>query len=480
MTSSEQIYIEFDKMGYIDELILKLQKLYSQNIVDKNFFDKSLELLNQEKIDILSNNIKAERNFYISSIEKVDNFKDLEIINNIIFDKLKYSVENKSFLIENLNDRFEEMMYNQDLLQEFEVNGDLTNFFHNEKCLLNDENKNKIYNFISNNREDVYDYTLDIQNLSPEEKQKYFEIEKQGIKMKMIEASNFSNLNTLYSKIYSDLKDDKLKIFLKDEFTNTFKKLFKSSYIYFILEDFNKNYGKMNLEDICIEKDRLYLKNSIYEYYIDENLIKKQKIRYFDQGELNSLIKIIKNTYNCFTQEFIENILQNIIKLPEYKMTLEERMEEIKKIITKILNKDENRFFRSTISIDSDVKFSEKLLKCNRFYQNKFKEENTILIFDNTLFKTCKKGFIITDKNFYFKNEEDKIEFISIDEINEIELKEDKIYLNDKFVYCDIVQNNYRQKFKDTILIIIYLIQNVKDESKNLDELIEEVLSIEY
>ena len=480
MEISQRIYSEFDKSGYIDELILKLQSLYSQNFIDKDFFDKSLELLNQEKIDVISNNIKEERKFYMNSIDEVDNFKDLEIINNIIFDKIKYDIENKSFLIEYLNDKFEEIMNDKALLNGFEVSGDLSNFFYNEKCLLNSENKNTIYNFIDKNRQDLDEDTLDIQNLSLEEREKYFEIEKQGIKMKLIEASNFSNLNRLYNRIYPNLSDDKLKNFLKDEFTFAFKKLFKSSYIYSILKDFNENYGIIDLEDTYIEEDKLYIKNSNYEHYMDEKIIKKQKSRYFDQKELNSLKKIIKNTHNCFTKEFIEDILINTIKLPEYKMTLEERLEEIKKFIGEVLDKDQNRFFRSTISIKSDIKFDEKLLKCNRFYQNKFEGESPILIFDNTLFKTLKKGFVITDKNFYFKNEEDKTEYIKVDDIDEIELKEDALYLNDKLVYCDIVQNNYREKFKDTILIIMYLIQNAKDESKNLDELKEEVLSIEY
>ena len=235
MEISQRIYREYDKSGFIDELILKLQRLYSQNFIDKDFFDKSLELLNQEKIDVISNNIKEERKFYMNSIDEVDNFKDLEIINNIIFDKLKYDIENKSFLIEYLNDKFEEIMNDKALLNGFEVSGDLSNFFYNEKCLLNSENKNTIYNFIDKNRQDLDEDTLDIQNLSLEEREKYFEIEKQGIKMKLIEASNFSNLNRLYNRIYPNLSDDKLKNFLKDEFTFAFKKLFKSSYIYSIL-----------------------------------------------------------------------------------------------------------------------------------------------------------------------------------------------------------------------------------------------------
>ncbi|MDY2734501.1 hypothetical protein, partial [Intestinibacter sp.] len=135
MTSFDRTlnYIEFDKLKYIDELILKLQMLYSQNIVDGSFFDKAVELLNQEKMDISSNSEKSDIN-------------------------------------------------------------------------TNEDSK-------------VYDLKIDIENMSPEEREKYLESEKQGIRMRLLEARNFSNLNILYERISKNINNSS-KDFLKKEFTN--------------------------------------------------------------------------------------------------------------------------------------------------------------------------------------------------------------------------------------------------------------------
>ena len=127
---------------------------------------------------------------------------------------------------------------------------------------------------------------------------------------------------------------------------------------------------------------------------------------------------------------------------------------------------------------DEDFKFKDKLEKCKKLYNynNEIEVEIPLLIFDNTIFKTCEGGFIITDKNLYLKNEE--LDEISVDYIDSIELDNEKLLINGCEVDCDIIQSNYRERFKDTMLIITYLIQNGKDESKNIDEVIEEVLSV--
>ena len=65
----------FDKLEYIDELILKLQMLYSKNIIEENFFDKALELLEQEKQEISSRKIRLEQS--IDKIEEMPNFQDM-------------------------------------------------------------------------------------------------------------------------------------------------------------------------------------------------------------------------------------------------------------------------------------------------------------------------------------------------------------------------------------------------------------------
>ena len=67
---------------------------------------------------------------------------------------------------------------------------------------------------------------------------------------------------------------------------------------------------------------------------------------------------------------------------------------------------------------------------------------------------------------------------INIDEIDTIELDDQKLQVNDDKVYCDIIKSNYREQFKDTMLIITYLIQNGKDESKKIDKVIKEVLYV--
>ena len=128
------------------------------------------------------------------------------------------------------------------------------------------------------------------------------------------------------------------------------------------------------------------------------------------------------------------------------------------------------------ISIESDFKFKDKLQKCKNTYNNDFKTEIPLLIFDNTIFKTCENGFIVTNKNLYLKD--NIVRNINIDEIDTIELDDQKLQVNDDKVYCDIIKSNYREQFKDTMLIITYLIQNGKDESKKIDKVIKEVLYV--
>ena len=94
----------------------------------------------------------------------------------------------------------------------------------------------------------------------------------------------------------------------------------------------------------------------------------------------------------------------------------------------------------------------------------------------NTIFKTCENGFIVTNKNLYLKD--NIVRNINIDEIDTIELDDQKLQVNDDKVYCDIIKSNYREQFKDTMLIITYLIQNGKDESKKIDKVIKEVLYV--
>ncbi|MFQ8631926.1 MAG: hypothetical protein ACLSAJ_11405 [Intestinibacter bartlettii] len=380
----------FDKLEYIDELILKLQMLYSKNIIEENFFDKALELLEQEKQEISSRKIRLEQS--IDKIEEMPNFQDM----------------------------------------------------------------------------------------SPQEQKKYIEIEKQGIKMRLLEAGNFSELNTIYNRILNKLDNtnDNLEKFLKKEFTNSFEKLFKSSYIFFITQDYNKSYGILDIENLIIDKDKLKLKDSNCEYSINKDLLKKQKIRSIDNNELESLKVIIKNTYSCFTEEFIEEKLRNVIKTPKKEVDLKKRLKLIKNTIQTILDRDENRFFRTTLNISSDFNFEEKLNKCNIIYESQFKDETPLIIFDNTIFKTCENGFIMTDKNFYLKNKGENAYNINIDDVDEIELRENNLYINDSIIYCDIIKNDYRDKFKETILIITYLVQNGKESSKDINDVIDQVLNI--
>lgn len=380
----------FDKLEYIDELILKLQVLYSKNIIEGDFFDKALELLEQEKLEISSRDKKSESNIY--KIEERPNFQDM----------------------------------------------------------------------------------------SPQEQKKYLEIEKQGIRMRLLEASNFYELNLVYNRILDKLDNtnDKLEDFLKQEFSNSFEKLFKSSYIFFITQEYNKSYGSLDIENLIIDRDKLKLKNSNCEYSINKSSLKKQKIRSIDNNELESLKIIIKNTNSCFTKEFIEEKLKNIIKIPKEEIDLKQRLKLIKKTIQTILDRDENRFFRTTLNINSDFKFEEKLNKCKTLYESHFKDETPLVIFDNTIFRTCENGFIMTDKNFYLKNKGESAYNIDIDNVDDIELRENNLYINDSLIYCDIIKNDYRDKFKEIILIITYLIQNGKESSKDINDVIDQVLNI--
>lgn len=116
------------------------------------------------------------------------------------------------------------------------------------------------------------------------------------------------------------------------------------------------------------------------------------------------------NTSNNFDKiNYIDELIlklqllysKNIIKLPTNKLNLEEIVKKIKKTIQIILDRDENRFFRSTLTIEFDFNFEEKLNKCKKTYNLEFKDEIPFVIFDDTIFKTCQNGFIITNKNFY-------------------------------------------------------------------------------
>lgn len=378
----------FDKINYIDELILKLQLLYSKNIIDNDFFDKALELLKQEQLEIAS-----------------------------------------------INERLEH---------------DLRNI----------------------------ETTVDFKYMSIEQQKKYIDIQKRGIKMKLLEAGNFSELNIIYDRIYKTLPNDNydLENTLKLEFTRNFDKLLNCSYIYYLTKDYNKNYGILDIENLIIDDGELKLNNAKYECFINKESLKKQKIRDIDNIELQALKDIIKDANLRFTEEFIKNKLKDIIKLPINKLNLEEIVKKIKKTIQIILDRDENRFFRSTLTIESDFNFEQKLNKCKKTYNIQFKDEIPFVIFDDTIFKTCENGFIITNKNFYLKNE--GINIINIEEIEDIELMEDSLYIKENKILCEIIGDNYREKFTDIIIIITYLIQNAKDASKDIDLIIEEVLDI--
>lgn len=477
------VHSEFNKVDYIDELVLKLQKFYSQNIIDKNFFDRAVELLKQERIEVSSDNVKSEREAYLNKIEQIDSFKDLERINDLIYDKLKYPIENKGFLIASLNEKLIDMMNNSDIAKQFEAIGDLVNLIDNKKSLINEENKKIIYKYIdenSKNDKNVESIKVNFKDMPIEEQRKYIEIEKQGIKMRMLEVQNFSELDTIYNRILNKWEDTDYSLgeFLKIEFTKTFENIFKSSYIYYLAEDYSKNYGNLDISDLSTEDGKLTIKNDDYECAISKALCKKEKIRYLDDKELEALKKIINKTYSYFTSDFIENKLKYLIKLPEKQISMEERLEEIKKTIEKILNRDENRFFRSTTLIEFDFKFEEKLKKCKNTYNEQFKDEVLLLIFDNTIFKTCERGFVLTDKNLYFKNDMENTSNINIYDIDDIELNGDNLYVNDSMICCDIIRQEYREKFKDTMIVITYLIQNGMDSSKKIDAVVEEVLSV--
>ena len=84
----------------------------------------------------------------------------------------------------------------------------------------------------------------------------------------------------------------------------------------------------------------------------------------------------------------------------------------------------------------------------------------------------------MTDKNFYLKNKGENAYNINIDDVDEIELRENNLYINDSIIYCDIIKNDYRDKFKETILIITYLVQNGKESSKDINDVIDQVLNI--
>lgn len=389
MKFSEKIKVsnEFEKIEYIDELILKLQLLYSQSVVDDAFFDKALYLLKQEKSELAHTIDEIE-------LEKIKKVK-----------------------------KFDEMSY--------------------------------------------------------EERKKYIEIQKQGIKMRLLEANNFSELNILYDRISNQLEEDEiyeLQDVLKHEFTKNFEKIFKNSYIYYLKNSYTKNYGILDIYDLIMVDGKLKSRNNNFDFTINEELFKNQRIKKFDCSELEALKKIIKNTYYCFTDKFIEGELKRIIKIPPKQINLKDRIRQIKDTIRIILNKDENRFFRTTLTIESDFKFKEKLNQCKKIYKIELKSEIPLVIFDNTIFKTCESGFIITERGFYLKNED--LNFINIDEIDDIQLVLDSLYIQKNKLLCDIITCDHREEFKDAVILITYLIQNGKDTSKDIDITINEVLDV--
>lgn len=471
-------------------------------------------------IDLIENWFKQKRIPYLE--KKYNTFEFLSILQK---DRnLVENIQNKIVIDDEFNEN-----KNIDSIKEraisvidkklYELNEEYQKYIREERNIVKDKLQNM------NSLQDILDRVREIKV----EYSENYEFIKQEVENKLLFImSSYKN--------YLDLKNIKLNDITEEEYDNFCKdvKFYYDQDTHIVEELFNRKFIEESVESSALDTinnnfkytistaELIYYKNLLLNIKDLNNLglefnIFIKKLKYPDKNEyelqriLNSsfenqllqdkqgineiciddLRNFLSENRNYLSQDNIKlgydymesKLYINIddIKIEEPKLNLDSNvLNAITDTIYKVINKDINRFFRSLILVEQDSNFKSRLEKAKNNYANLEANEKAFLVFDNTLFRTAEKGFVLTDKYVYYKSSEGKIGKILISDIESIVNleKDDLICINNVPINCEIISEKYRKEFKDLILSIFYLLQNANDEN-GIEELVAEVLTFQ-
>lgn len=403
--------------------------------------DKKIYELNQEAQKF----IKEERNYIKDSLQNANSLDNtLEISKTII---VKYSENNNLFKQEIENKLLFIMTSYKNYLDlnnvkfndisEEEYNNlceDIKLYYDNDKNIIEELFKNE---FIENR---IKDSVLDKINTNFENDAITTELNYYN-NLILNKANDLNDLGNCFKVFIQKLKyPDKNKYELEKNLNLAFEK--------------QLDLDKQGNIDISIDDLRYFL-NKYRNFLSEEN---------------------INNGYDYLKDKLYSKV--NDTPLEESKSSLDEDvMNIVLDTIYKVVNKDINRFFRSLILIQQDSSFENRLEKAKENYAKLELNEKAFLIFDNTLFRTAEQGFVLTEKYVYYKSVEEKTGRIPISYIDSITSSEtgNVIYINDVSINCEIIGGKYRKEFKNLVLSIFYLLQNIDGET-DIEQVAEEVL----
>lgn len=228
-----------------------------------------------------------------------------------------------------------------------------------------------------------------------------------------------------------------------------------------------------------------------YKLEIILNNCFKQKIELANSGRLDINVAELRDFLNKnrnlleddtlrYGYDYLEKedtISESIIEVSIEESKFDRKtLETVSTTIFKVVNKDINRFFRSLILVQQDINFKNRLEKAVKNYAQVQNKEEVFIIYDSTLFRTAKQGFVLTNKNIYYNSKDEKSGVILTDGIESLTLKGEILFINDIEIDCAIINKDYRDEFKKLIMSIVYLVQQVNEQNVDISSVVKEVL----
>ncbi|MCI2780140.1 zinc ribbon domain-containing protein [Clostridium perfringens] len=203
-------------------------------------------------------------------------------------------------------------------------------------------------------------------------------------------------------------------------------------YIVFVIK--NNKFLSGNEE---VVEDKLRLRDNYFQFtnIVDSEILKSTLGEVYDIFEKNLRKNRVYNAHKGRIKKDLSEDLNNVFKQYE----------------------GERLFF---ITNNIDAKLIKKLNNVyNTYASTRRKDEKEFFIFDNTVWGGAKEGFYITDEYLYCHNSFEEAFKIKISEVDKVEIKNKKIYINDKKI--DLLQEDDIEKynFKNLIEYILFRIK---------------------
>lgn len=203
-------------------------------------------------------------------------------------------------------------------------------------------------------------------------------------------------------------------------------------YIVFVIKN-----NKFLSENEEVVEDKLRLRDNYFQFtnIVDSKILKSTLGEVYDIFEKNLRKNRVYNAHKGRIKKDLSEDLNNVFKQYE----------------------GERLFF---ITNNIDAKLIKKLNNVyNTYASTRRKDEKEFFIFDNTVWGGAKEGFYITDEYLYCHNSFEEAFKIKISEVDKVEIKNKKIYINDKKI--DLLQEDDIEKynFKNLIEYILFRIK---------------------